>query len=238
MVCHRWFVFVALCGCGGDLLNNAGIHAYVDETPTAQPISRAATSFELLVPIWGSYMLDRHVYGSVRPSGVVFDWILGGLVPAVLTGSSFAVHDADTRSLLRWSALGLYAGTRVGVEVIGNLHVSEYNGYLSRRGEVRTGLRTAYESRGETSVPSPSHTASSCTYALREGCFAARGLQSGAGMQEPRAARPLANTEQSHAPRCAQCGEHLDAERTERLLKRAGRMMCRDCEFEAMPCTD
>lgn len=227
---------IALSGCGADLLNNAGIHAHVDETPGAQPISRAATSFELLVPIWGSYMMERHVFGSVRPSGIVFDWILGGLVPAVLAGTSFAVHDADTRSRMRWSALGLYAGTRVAVEVIGNLHVSEYNEYA--RLQLRTRLRTAYEPRGETSATPSSDTASSRRYAPRAGAFAARGLQSAAGMQEPRAARPLANTEQSHAPRCAQCGDHLDAERTERLLKRAGRMMCRDCEFEAMPCTD
>jgi len=129
----RPLALLVLCGCGGDLLNNAGIHAHVDETPGAQPISHAATSFELLVPIWGSYMMERRVYGGARPSGILFDWILGGLVPAVLTGTSFAVHDAGTRSDLRWSALGLYIGTRAGVETIGNLHVGEYNDYLAQR---------------------------------------------------------------------------------------------------------
>ncbi len=145
----RWLALLALCGCGADLLNNAAIHAHIDETPDAQPISRATTSFELLVPIWGSYMMERRAYGNVRPSGIVFDWILGGLVPAVLVGTSFAVHDAGTRSTLRWSALGLYAGTRVGVEIIGNLHVGEFNDYLAERKQIKNPASP----RGSLDVP-------------------------------------------------------------------------------------
>jgi hypothetical protein len=70
------------------------------------------------------------VFGSVRPSAIVFDWILGGLAPVAALVASFAVGDAGARSALRWTALGLYGGTRVGVLVIGNLHISEYDNYL------------------------------------------------------------------------------------------------------------
>lgn len=129
---------IALAACGADLLNNAGIHAHVDDQlqndpQAARPVDRLATNLELLVPVLGTYELDHAVYGSARPSGIVFDWLLGGLAPLALAGASFAVDGARTRSLLRWTALGLYASTRIGVLVIGNLHVSEYNDYLASR---------------------------------------------------------------------------------------------------------
>lgn len=38
--------------------------------------------------------------------------------------------------------------------------------------------------------------------------------------------------------RCAQCAEVLDAKRIEVLATRAETVMCRDCAYDAMPCTD
>jgi hypothetical protein len=128
---------VVLGACGADLLNNSAIHAHVDDQLAhrrASPIGdRLLLSAGALVPILGSCELDHRVFGSVRPSAIVFDWILGGVAPAALLVASFATGDASARSALRWTALGLYGGTRIGVLVIGNLHISEYDDYLARR---------------------------------------------------------------------------------------------------------
>ncbi|MEO8843137.1 MAG: hypothetical protein ABI591_19560, partial [Kofleriaceae bacterium] len=134
----------ALAGCGADVLNNAAIHAHVDELvahdrANAVPADRWALTAAALVPILGSYELDTRVYGSVRPSAIVIDWILGGLLPAATTIASFAVDDAHTRSVLRWSALGLYGTTRIGVIVVGNLHIDEYDHTLAH--QLETGPR-------------------------------------------------------------------------------------------------
>ncbi|HEY4056952.1 MAG TPA: hypothetical protein VGM39_10090 [Kofleriaceae bacterium] len=125
-------------GCGVDLLNNKALHAHVDDLVQNDPANarradRVSLDAELLVPIFGTYRLDQRVFGSSRPSGIVFDWILGGVAPVALAGSSFLVDDPDTRSALRWSALGLYGATRIAVEIIGNLHISEYNRYLGQQ---------------------------------------------------------------------------------------------------------
>ncbi len=69
----------------------------------------------------------------MRPSAIVFDWILGGIVAGGMAGASFWVHDGHTRSWLRWGALGLYGATRLGVLIIGNLHIDEYDAYLAQR---------------------------------------------------------------------------------------------------------
>ncbi|MEO6776351.1 MAG: hypothetical protein ABI467_25640 [Kofleriaceae bacterium] len=130
-------VAAALAGCGADVLNNAAIHAHVAELVAhdrahAVPANRWALTAGALVPIFGSYELDTRVYGGLRPSAIVIDWILGGLLPAAGAIASFAVDDAHTRTLLRWSALGLYGTTRIGVIVVGNLHVDEYDDTLTR----------------------------------------------------------------------------------------------------------
>ena len=133
---------LGLAACGSDLLNNAALHAHVDDVvrrgETPAPLDHVTTSAELLVPVLGSARLDRAAYGGIRPSGVVFDWVLGGIAPLALLGASFAVGDARTRRSLRWAALGLYVATRVGVLVIGNLHVSEYDDYAAN---LSVGLR-------------------------------------------------------------------------------------------------
>ena len=115
-----------------------GFHAHVDDLLQHDPANaRAANRWELsagvLVPIYGSYELEHRVYGSVRPTAIVLDWILGGLVPAGLATASFVVHEDSTCSWLRWAALGFYGVTRLGVLIVGNLHISEYDNYLTQQ---------------------------------------------------------------------------------------------------------
>jgi hypothetical protein len=129
---------VAGIGCGGDLLNNQLIHTHVDDVlahdpAEARPADLWALNAGVLVPIYGSYELDHRVFGSVRPSAIVFDWVLGGFAPAGLAAASFAVDDAHTQAGLRWGALALYGATRLAVLVVGNLHIDEYDSYLVHR---------------------------------------------------------------------------------------------------------
>ncbi|MGE5183923.1 MAG: hypothetical protein ACM31C_17755 [Acidobacteriota bacterium] len=131
-----------------DFANNEAIHAHVDATLRAVGVTsldarqraalhadRLTLSLGALVPVLGTYRLDEKVFGSVRPAGVIFDWVLGGLVPATLGLVAWqdGALSSHTRSVLAWTALGLYASTRLGVLVIGNWHVSEYNHYLDVR---------------------------------------------------------------------------------------------------------
>nr|HEX4316148.1 hypothetical protein [Kofleriaceae bacterium] len=132
---------LSLSACGADLLNNAAIHAHVDDqlAHTAAPPPRPPRwqlDAGVAIPIYGSYAVDTAVYGSVRPSAYVFDWFLGAIAPAALLGASFATT-RGTAGALRWTALGLYATTRVAIEVVGNLHVDEYDAYLDQRSKAR-----------------------------------------------------------------------------------------------------
>ncbi|MEP6859826.1 MAG: hypothetical protein ABJE66_04350 [Deltaproteobacteria bacterium] len=132
-----------------DLANNEAIHEHVDAVVAGVDVTaldpartralladRLTLSLGALVPIYGSYKLDHKVFGDVRPAAVVFDWILGGFVPVGLGVTALAGGNAlssETRSILAWTAVGLYASTRIGVFVIGNLHISEYNRVLRLR---------------------------------------------------------------------------------------------------------
>ncbi len=131
-------VLVVLLSLGGtghaDLVNNELLHTHVDRL-VAQPhgdlfASHLTVTASALVPILGTYLLDEQVFGSVRPSAVVFDWVLGGVAPAALGAVALASH-GEARAVTAWSALGLYVATRIGVIWIGNLHVAEYNRYVA-----------------------------------------------------------------------------------------------------------
>jgi hypothetical protein len=95
--------------------------------------SRAAFMATALVPGWGTYRLEKIVFGEVRPAGIIGDWIVGGAVPAGLAIGALVVDDPSTRRALGWTAAGLYVGTRLTIFVIGNLHISAYRQALDLR---------------------------------------------------------------------------------------------------------
>ena len=125
-----------------DFANNEALHAHVEVLAAAAPTDpvarqalvahRASLSLGALVPILGTYRLDHRCYGEVRPAAYAFDWVVGGLAPAGL-GIAALAESGHTRAVLAWTAVGLYASTRIGILVIANLHVSEYNRYLRLR---------------------------------------------------------------------------------------------------------
>lgn len=145
----RFVVFALLVSrtAGADLANNEAIHAHVDDvvahlehgaSAKHDPslwAERLALNLGVLVPVYGSIRLDRKVFGSIRPAAVVFDWTLGGLAPAALGITALADTSLSemTRRDLAWAALALYLTTRVGVLIVGNMHISEYNHYMKLR---------------------------------------------------------------------------------------------------------
>jgi hypothetical protein len=142
--------FAPTAACA-DMMNNGAMHDHADATLARASrdhvdrhellADRVTLNLGVAVPIYGSYALDQRVFGGVRPSAVVFDWILGGAAPAALGITALADGglSARTRSTLGWTALGLYASTRIGVLVIGNLHISEYNRYIKLRAGITEG---------------------------------------------------------------------------------------------------
>lgn len=122
-----------------DLANNEALHAHVDDVVRRSdkahrppPADRWKLSLGVLIPIFGSYELDTQMFGGIRPAAVIFDWILGGAAPVGL-GVAALASSGTTRSILGWTAIGLYASTRIGVLIIGNLHITEYDRYLNVR---------------------------------------------------------------------------------------------------------
>ena len=78
------------------------------------------------MPGWGTYRLEKIVFGEVRPAGIIGDWLVGGALPLGLAIGAYAADDPSTRRALAWTAVGLYAGTRLAIIVFGNLHISAY----------------------------------------------------------------------------------------------------------------
>jgi hypothetical protein len=87
---------------------------------------RLSLTLGLFVPVLGTYRMEGKMFGVVRPAGVIFDWFLGGAVPAGLAIAALAT-DGRTRKICAWTAFGLYATTRIGVFAIGSSHISAYN---------------------------------------------------------------------------------------------------------------
>ena len=77
-----------------DFANSEAIHDHIDtvlgrldlaKLDTDQRRSlradRLSLSLGILIPIYGSYALEKKMFGGLRPTAVVFDWILGAIVP-------------------------------------------------------------------------------------------------------------------------------------------------------------
>jgi len=132
-------VLATVATARADLLSHDRLRAHVatldvtNATYDELDTSRVAFVVSALVPGFGTYRLERRVFGEVRPAGIIGDWGIGGALPAGLLAWSFSTDSDDTRRKLRWTALGLYAGTRITILVIGNLHISAYRRALQAR---------------------------------------------------------------------------------------------------------
>jgi hypothetical protein len=132
-------IAVAAPDARADLLNHELLQAHVDATFARIDVAslddagrerlyarRAGLVAATLIPGLGTYRIEKKVFGSLRPAGVIFDWFVGGIAPAAL-GITALATDGRTRTVCGWSALGLYASTRLAILVIANLHISAYN---------------------------------------------------------------------------------------------------------------
>ena len=58
-------------------------------------------------------------------------------------------------------------------------------------------------------------------------------------MTEPNLAQPRTQKPERPTPVCCpQCGETLDPVFVQTFTLRAGKLLCRDCAFDQLPCTD
>lgn len=127
-----------------DLLNHDLLAAHLERTLASVDPSRLTTAqrealyapraslmLSTLVPGWGTWRVEQRMFGGLRPAGVVLDWGVGGALPIGLAIAAFA-SDGSTRQWCAWSALALYAATRIGIQIIGNLHITEYNRRVGR----------------------------------------------------------------------------------------------------------
>lgn len=90
-------------------------------------------NLNMIVPVYGSYILDTTLYGAVQYPAVIADWLLGGLVPLALTATALlgqAAFGELPRNIMLGSALALYLGTRVAVLLVINEHIHVYNDYM------------------------------------------------------------------------------------------------------------
>ncbi len=93
-------------------------------------------NLNMLIPIYGSYVLDTKLYGDVRPPAIIFDWTLGGFIPLGLLFFTAAKGDslsAKARKSMISTAIGLYLVTRIGVVITINEHIHQYNKYKSEQ---------------------------------------------------------------------------------------------------------
>ncbi|MCG8339088.1 MAG: hypothetical protein MJE63_31645 [Proteobacteria bacterium] len=96
-------------------------------------------NLNMLIPIYGSTILDNTLYGNIRPPAYIFDWTLGGFLPmgcllAVGLGGD-NLSDDEKKDLVA-TAVGLYVLTRIGVFITINEHIYQYNKYM----KIRLGL--------------------------------------------------------------------------------------------------
>lgn len=138
-----------------DFINHDLLHAHVDRmfagvdvgrlTPAQRDAlyaDRLTLMAGALIPVFGTWRIEDKVFGGLRPAGVIFDWGLGGAAPVGLAIAAFATT-GTTRTVCAWTAIGLYAATRIGIMIIGNLHISAYNRAVSVHLGTATGDRLA-----------------------------------------------------------------------------------------------
>lgn len=96
-------------------------------------------SLNMLIPVYGSYVLDNAVDGNIRPPAYVFDWSLGGFIPLglILTANlaGDVISDERKRGMVS-AAVGLYLLTRVGVFMVINDQIDHFNNYVRVRLEM------------------------------------------------------------------------------------------------------
>jgi len=89
----------------------------------------------IAVPVFGTILVDMNMFGEVRRSAVLGDWLLGGVIPAGLALTAALADDmpGKSRDALLYSSLGLYSATRVIVCITINHHLITYNKHIKMR---------------------------------------------------------------------------------------------------------
>ena len=116
-----------------DVTGASAIHSCVDEklftNSKVLPVSHTTITLVLLLPLYGVWHMEKETYGSLRRSGVIFDWIIGTLIPVILCLAGVLLEENTSTTV----GIALFGVIRIGVVIVGNDHVREHNEYLRKR---------------------------------------------------------------------------------------------------------
>ena len=99
-------------------------------------VSPIRLNLNMIIPVYGSYILDNSLYGNVRPPAIIFDWTLGGFIPLAMmlaAGIGRGSISLNRKKVLIYAAVSLYILTRVAVIITINEHIHNYNKYMKNR---------------------------------------------------------------------------------------------------------
>ncbi|MBW1767161.1 MAG: hypothetical protein JRJ02_05780 [Deltaproteobacteria bacterium] len=114
-------------------LESLEIQAMSEDEKRDLLVNTLRLNLNMVIPVYGSYILDNTLYGNVRPPAIIFDWSLGGFIPLVLLLTVVMGKDKISRKrkeAMIYTAVGLYIITRIGVIITINDHIRHYNEYI------------------------------------------------------------------------------------------------------------
>ncbi len=86
-------------------------------------------NLSILIPVFGTFILDKIFFGKPQISAIIADWIIGGFIPLILITINF-ITKTDTFLFI---AFVLYVLTRIGICIIVNEHIYTYNKYIKQK---------------------------------------------------------------------------------------------------------
>ena len=126
-----------------DLTGESSIHNWVDKklehstkvsqgenvTEEVLPANHLTLTLIMLLPFVGVLVMENATFGGLRRNGIIFDWILGGLLASLLMSLGFLLHQA----VVFFVGLSLFLVVRIAVVCVGNDHIRVHNNYLRRK---------------------------------------------------------------------------------------------------------
>ena len=142
---RRNFLFktVILIMDKADLTGESSIHNWVDKkllehsskvsqgltTVEVSPANHLNLTMMMLLPFLGVWAMERETFGGLRRNGIIFDWIIGGVISILLMLTGILLEN----DAVLWVGISLFIVIRVAVIIIGNDHIRVHNSYLRKK---------------------------------------------------------------------------------------------------------
>ena len=123
-----------------DLTGESSIHSWVDKKllEHSSKVSQGLKAVEvlpanhfvlttlMLFPFLGVWVMERETFGRLRRNGIIFDWILGGVISILLLLLGLMLGN----NVLLLVGISLFVVVRAAVITVGNDHIRVHNNYL------------------------------------------------------------------------------------------------------------